>query len=228
MEFPAADGGVESRARAGDGQFGRAQARRAIAADRTTFGRTGERGGAAAGCAERGAGPGRRGGAGARGTQRRGHDRLHWLGRGRAAADALFGGEQPQAHQPGTGRQVPADRLRGLSRHGRRRASRGVGRVLQPGRGVHRRLAPAGRGEYRARIHRARARGGKHDRGGRSARSRDALWRDGERGADDGRARKDRTGENLRHAAHGRCAGADRNRRVLRRADRIRGRRPGI
>ena len=79
------------------------------------------------------------------------------------------GGEQPQAHQPGTGRQVPADRLRGLSRHGRRRASRGVGRVLQPGRGVHRRLTPAGRGEYRARIHRARDDRGAHDHGRRSA-----------------------------------------------------------
>ena len=115
---------------------------------------------------------------GARPAPGRRHDRVHRLDRGRQALPPLLGRVEHEARRARVRRQVAAHRHEGLRRPRRGRDRRRLGRLLQPGRGLQRGLAPA-----RARVGEGRAaregrRGRRADPAGRPARSEDADGRD--------------------------------------------------
>ena len=143
VELPAADAGLEDRARAGDRQHGGAQAGRDDAAVRAVLRRHLPAGRPAAGRGEHRhrrrrhrALPGR--------APRRGQGGVHRLDRG-GPADRPVGGRHPQAAHPRAGRQGGEHRLRRRADRPGRRGHR-QRHLLQPGPRLLRRLAAAGPG----------------------------------------------------------------------------------
>ena len=151
VEFSAADARLEDRAGAGGRLHGRAEARRVHAADRDPVCRDLRARRRAEGRRQHFAGRPRRR-CGDRQPCRRRQDRLHRLVGSRQ--------DHPQGDRrhrqeavAGTRRQVGLHRLRGRrSRQRGRRAGRR--HLVQPGAGLLRRLAAAGAGRHRRRLHR--------------------------------------------------------------------------
>ena len=175
VELPAADAGVEDRAGAGGGQHRRAEAGRVHAADRARLRRDLRRGRAAARRRQH-RHRRRRDRRGAGRARRRRQDRLHRLDRGRPRdppGDRRHGQEAVARAR----RQVAVRRLRG-----RRSRQRGRGRrrrdLVQPGPGVLRRLAAAGRRIDRRADVRQAARADGDAEGRRPARQVDRRRRD--------------------------------------------------
>ena len=106
----------------------------------------------------------------------RGRTGVHRLDRGRQAPDAMRRPFQPQARLHGVRRQEPEHRLRRRPGPGRGRGGRGERHLLQPGRGLHRRVAPAGRALDQGRVPRPRGRGGTRDAAAPSASSPGRRW----------------------------------------------------
>ena len=141
LELPVPAGLLEDRPGAGRREHGRPQARLAHAPDRAPLRRAHPGGRAPRGRVQRGDGPRRQGRHGARPPPRRRQDRVHGLDRGRQG-DHAGGRRDAEARVARARRQVAEHRLR-RRRHG----SGGPGRpdrdLLQQGRGVRGRLAPA-------------------------------------------------------------------------------------
>ena len=134
------------------------------------------RGGAAGGRAQRGhrLRPDRR--RGARAARGRRQDQLHRQHRDGAQAAAELGRVEPEAPEPGTGRQVAEHHLP-RCRYRRRDQGRVLGHLRQQGRDLQRRLAPAGaRGYPRSRSSTSSRARAKKLRRRQSARPGHARW----------------------------------------------------
>ena len=101
----------------------------------------------------------RDGGPRARPASRRRHGRVHRLDRGGQALPALQRRVEHEAARARVRRQVAERRLSRLRRSRRRRAGGGLGRLLQPGRGLQCRLAAARARGHPGRVRRARSEG---------------------------------------------------------------------
>ena len=126
---------------------------------------------------------------GARPPYGRRHDRVHRLHRGRQVLPPLLGRVEHEARRARVRRQVAAHRDARLRRPRRRSDGGGVGRLLQPGRGLQRRLPAARARRGQGRVAREGRQGRRAHPPGRPARPEDADGRDRRRDAARSRAR---------------------------------------
>ena len=136
---------------AGGRQLGDPQARRAVAAHRHPHRRTGGRSRHPRGRVQRGAGLRRDRGPGARPAHGRRRAGLHRLDRGRQVLPEVFRREQHEAGLARMRRQVAEHRAGRRARSRCRGPAHRLRHLVQPGRGLQRRLAPDRRGHDQGR-----------------------------------------------------------------------------
>ncbi|CAG9217208.1 hypothetical protein BGLA2_2640013 [Burkholderia gladioli] len=223
LEFSAADGGLEVRAGARGRQQRGAEAFGEIAADGDPRRQAGLRRRHSRRRVQRAAGR-RRAGQAAGAASRRRLPGVHRLDRGRQADHAIRRPVQPQARLAGARRQVAQHRAARLPRPGPRGRRRGRRDLLQHGRDVHGRLAPAGASRDPRAVRRQAAGSRQGLPAGPSARPHHLDGCDHRPDPARAGARLHRDGAGRSQAADGRQAREAGQRRPLCRADRIRDR----